>query len=269
MNLSRLSAIFIRQLFLFKANPTRLAGIFVWLLIDIIQWGFISKYLGSLGEATFSFTTVILGAIILWGFMTRIQQGIMMAFLEDIWSQNFINFFASPLTIREYLGGLVATSLITGLAGFLAMTALSGLLFGYNVFRLGFLILPFMVILLIFGMAMGIFISAMIFRLGPSAEWLGWPIPMLLSIVAGVYYPVSTLPEALRIVALAVPPSYVFESMRTLVTTGVFSGPLLSHLFAGALLSAVYLLLASLFFVRIYRANLVSGSIARFNAETL
>jgi ABC-2 type transport system permease protein len=137
------------------------------------------------------------------------------------------------------------------------------------VFRVGMLLVPFMVILFIFGMAMGIFVSAMIFRLGPSAEWLGWPIPMLLSIVAGVYYPISTLPETLKIFAMAVPPSYVFESMRTIVTTGVFSESLFPHLMIGALLAAVYLLLASLFFVRIYRANLLSGSIARFNAEAL
>ena len=80
----------------------------------MVQWGFISKYLGSFGQATFSFVTVILGAIILWEFMVRVQQGIMMAFLEDIWTQNFINFFASPLKIREYLCGLVMTSVASG-----------------------------------------------------------------------------------------------------------------------------------------------------------
>ena len=97
MSLSRTLAIFVRQLFLLKSNPTRLVSIFLWLIIDIIQWGFISKYLGSLGEATFGFVTVALGAIILWEFMSRIENGIMMAFLEDVWSQNLINFFASPL----------------------------------------------------------------------------------------------------------------------------------------------------------------------------
>ena len=83
MSIYRTLAIFVRQVFLFKSNPTRLVSIFLWLIIDIIQWGFISRYLGSLGQATFSFITVILGAIILWEFMARIEQGIMMAFLED------------------------------------------------------------------------------------------------------------------------------------------------------------------------------------------
>lgn len=269
MNPSRIAAVFVRQLFLLKSNPTRLAGVFLWLIIDVVQWGFISKYLGTFGQATFSFITVILGAIILWEFMTRIQQGIMMAFLEDIWSQNFINFFASPLRIREYLSGLVLTSIATGIAGFLIMVGLAGSIFGYNILRLGLLLLPFMFILLIFGIAMGIFVSAAIFRLGPSAEWLGWPIPMVLSVFAGVYYPVSTLPPPLAVLAALVPPSYVFESMRGILATGILGSNLLLQLTIGSLLALLYLLLASYFFVRIYRQNLKNGTIARFNAEAL
>ena len=267
MRLSRICAIFLRQLFLFKSNPTRLTSMFVWLIIDIIQWGFISKYLASLGQATFSFITVILGAVILWGFMTRIQQGIMMAFLEDVWTQNFINFFASPLRIREYLSGLVLTSMVTSLAGLLVVVAIAGLGFGYNILRVGTLLLPFMLILLVFGIAMGIFVSAMIFRLGPSAEWLGWPIPLVLSLFAGVYFPISTLPVLLGAFSKLIPPSYVFESMRTILTTGTFSGDLLSNLLVGGLLAVTYLFLTSRFFISIYRKNLQSGSIARLNAE--
>ena len=269
MSLSRIYAVFVRQLFLMKSNPTRLVGIFLWLVIDIIQWGFISRYLGSFGEATFGFITVILGAILLWEFMSRIQQGILMAFLEDIWAQNFINFFASPLKIREYLSGLILTSITSGVAGFLVITAIAGTAFGYNVFRVGALLLPFMIILLIFGIAMGIFVSAVIFRLGPSAEWIGWPIPMVLSLFAGVYYPISTLPPGLGVIAKLIPASYVFESMRTILTTGRMPQSLVADLLVGTLLSLGYLLLTSRFFIRIYRKNLQNGNLARFNAEAL
>jgi ABC-2 type transport system permease protein len=269
MSYSRVFAIFVRQLFLYKGNPTRLVGIFLWLIIDIIQWGFISKYLGTFGQATFGFVTVILGAIILWEFMTRVQQGIMMAFLEDIWTQNFINFFASPLKVREYLGGLIITSLVTSTAGFLVMVALAGPAFGYNVLAIGLMLMPFMVILLLFGIAMGIFVSGVVFKLGPSAEWLAWPIPLVLSLFAGVYYPVSTLPPVLRAIAKAVPPSYVFESLRTILATGTFPSTLVPDLLIGAVLSIMYLVMASRFFVVIYERNLKNGSIARFNAESL
>ncbi len=269
MSPSRIYAIFVRQLFLLLCNPTRLVSVFLWLVIDIIQWGFISKYLGTFGEATFGFISVILGAILLWEFMSRIQQGILMAFLEDIWTQNLINFFASPLTLSEYLSGLILTSIVTGMAGFLAITGIAGAAFGYNILKIGIMLFPFLVILLVFGVAMGIFVSAMIFRLGPSAEWLGWPIPLVLSIFAGVFYPISTLPPICRYFAMLIPPSYVFESLRAMLASGAYPANLASSLIVSALLSVGYLLLTTRFFVVIYRRNLKSGTIARFNAEAL
>jgi ABC-2 type transport system permease protein len=269
MNLMRVFAVLVRQFFLYKSNPTRLIGIFLWLIIDMIQWGFITKYLGTFGGATFGFVTVILGAIILWGFMTRLQQGIMMAFLEDIWTQNFINFFASPLRVREYLSGLVLTSLCSSMAGIIAMIVIAWAVFGYAFFAIGVMLVPFLIILLVFGIAMGVFISGVVFKLGPSAEWLGWPIPLVLSLFAGVYYPIATLPEPLRIIAAIVPPSYVFESFREILSTGSFPPGLGQNLCIGGGLAIVYLVGASCFFVMIYKKNLVSGSISKFNAEAL
>ena len=269
MSMTRVYAIFFRQILLIKSNPTRLATIFIWVIVDIIQWGFISQYLGSLGQSTFSFITVILGAIILWEFVTRTQHGLMRGFLEDIWTQNFINYFASPLKIKEYLAGLVLTGVATSLIGFGIMIVIAGLAFGYNVFKIGFLLFPFVSILFVFGIAMGVFVSAIIFRLGPSGEWLGWPVPLILSIFSGVYYPISTLPAALQVVARLMPPCYVFESMRTILSTGSFPTDLYISLFAGASLALVYLLMTYKVFIVTYHHNLKTGAIARFNAEEI
>ncbi|MFH1227199.1 MAG: ABC transporter permease, partial [Planctomycetota bacterium] len=188
-------------------------------------------------------------------------------FLEDIWSQNFFNYFASPLKISEYLTGLVLTSIFTGAAGLVIMTAIAGLGFGYNFFRIGLMLLPDMVILFAFGVALGIFIVAMIFRLGPSAEWLGWPIPFILSIFSGVFYPISTLPAGLQVVARIIPASYVFESMRAIIGGGTVPGQLAYNLATGAGLALGYLVLMYIFFIRVYRRNLKNGNIARFSAE--
>jgi len=237
--------------------------------VDIVQWGFISRYLASLGESTFGFITVILGAIILWDFLSRTQQGIMRGFLEDIWSQNFINYFASPLEIREYLAGIILTSMAISLSGFVLAALLAAVMFGYSIFNIGLLLMPFMFILFVFGIAMGIFVSAVIFRLGPSGEWLGWPLPLVLSLFSGVYYPISTLPWALQAVAKLMPPCYVFESIRAILSTGTFSNGLIANLLVGSLLAFAYLAAVYAFFIRIYRTNLKTGAIARFNAEAL
>jgi ABC-2 type transport system permease protein len=149
------------------------------------------------------------------------------------------------------------------------MVLIAGLAFGYNIFKIGFFLFPFVSILIVFGIAMGFFVSAIIFRLGPSGEWLGWPVPLILSIFSGVYYPISTLPAALQIVAKLMPPCYVFESMRTILSTGSFSTDLYVNLLAGASLAMVSLLMTYKFFIMTYHYNLKTGAIARFNAEAL
>ena len=266
MNLRRIFAIYVRQLFLLRHNPTRFVNIFIWITLDVFLWGFITKYLNSLNTAGFSFVPVLLGAVIFWDFCSRVQQGVMLAFFEDVWSLNFLNLFASPLQVKEYVSGLIATSITTSICGFLVMLLLAGFIFGFNILSLGFFLLFFVVIIFIFGMALGIFAAAIVLRFGPSAEWLAWPIPFVLSPLAGVYYPIATLPVPLQWVSKIIPPSYAFEGIRSVVLTGTASIP---QLLTGLALSGMYLLLTYFFFVYIYRFVLRNGLIARFSAETM
>jgi ABC-2 type transport system permease protein len=238
----------------------------MWQIIEIFQWGFITKYLGNFGGAVFSFTTFILGAIILWQFMGRVQTGIMVAFLEDIWTSNFINFFASPLKVKEYLLGLILTSLTISTTGLIIMVLVAGLIFGYNVFIIGLYILPFLLMLFIFSVAMGIFITAIVFKLGPMAEWLGWPIPALMSIFVGVFYPISMLPSYLQTISWLLPPTYVFDSVRMILSGNFDIG---TNLLCGFGLAIMYLFIMYLFFLKVYKKNLKSGAISRFSSEAV
>lgn len=266
MHYRRVLAIFLRQLYLLSNNPTRLVGNFVWLTVSIIQWGFISKYLGTLGQVNFNFITVILGALILWEFLTRIQQGMMMAFLEDIWSNNLLNLFASPLRLSEYILGLLASSIVTAVLGFTFMAAIAGIGFGYNIFIIGLNMVPSLAVLFLFGMSMGMMTCAMIFRLGPAAEWISWPLPMILSLISGVYYPIETLPGYLQAIARFFPPAYIFESLRGQLEQTATNQLILENLTIGFGLTLVYLAVAYFVFYRVYHYNLQTGSLARFSA---
>lgn len=264
MSLTRIYAIFLRQIFLLRHNLTRFSNIFVWIALDIVMWGFIAKYLNTVGYSGFSFVPLFLGAVIMWDFLIRVSQGVMLAFFEDVWSRNFLNLFASPLTIGEYVLGLVLTSVATSAAGLALMLILASFAFGYLLLELGFLLVPFLAVLFLFGLALGVFTAAIVLRLGPSAEWLAWPLPFLLSPFAGVFYPVSVLPPLMQAISKFVPPSYVFEGMRGVLFSGQFSP---SGLVVGVVLAAVYLVLAYVSFVRIYRHAVRSGWLTRFSAE--
>jgi ABC-2 type transport system permease protein len=233
--------------------------------IDIVLWGFITKYLNAIASAGFDFVPVLLGAVLLWDFFTRVMHGVTTAFLEDLWSHNFLNLFASPISIPEYAAGLVLSAVATSSVGLAAMLVLASTVFGLSFLAYGLPLLPFLLVLFLSGIALGIFGTAFVLRHGPASEWLVWPIPAFLSPFAAVFYPVSTLPAWMQKVSLLLPPSYVFEGIRAIVEGRPFSGGALA---VSALLSLAYILLASWHFARVHRNAVRSGLLARYAAES-
>jgi ABC-2 type transport system permease protein len=61
-----------------------------------------------------------------------------------------------------------------------------------------------------------------ILRYGLGAEELAWSLAFLLLPLCCVYYPVSVLPDWMQYVALALPPTHVFEGMRSILLHGTF-----------------------------------------------
>lgn len=264
MRLDHVAAIVLRQFYLMRGSFARVVPLFVWVAVDIVLWGFITRYLNSVSGARFSFVPVFLGAVLLWDFFTRVVQGVTLAFFEDVWSRNFLNLFATPLTLAEYLSGLVLTSIATNLIGLVVMLALATAVFGLSFFAYGLLLVPFLLVLFLFGIALGIAASALVLRLGPASEWFVWPIPALLSPFVGVFYPLSTLPAWMRYLGHLLPPSYVFEGMRALVLGRPFAGGALA---LGAALALADIALAAWLFTRVYRHAVRTGLLARYTAE--
>jgi ABC-2 type transport system permease protein len=265
MTFTRTSAIVLRQFYLVRGSVSRLVPMFVWVGVDMVLWGFITRWLNTVSGSGFNFVPAMLGAVLLWDFFIRVMQGITMAFFEDVWSRNFLNFFASPLLISEYLGGLVLSSIATSSVGLTVMLLLATGVFGLSFFVYGVLLAPYIMVLFMVGIALGIFAVAMVLRLGPASEWFIWPIPAVLSPFAGVFYPLATLPVWMRAIARLLPPSYVFESMRAILAGKPAH---VSSLLIGASLAVLYILLACWFFQGTYRHAVRTGLIARYSAET-
>jgi ABC-2 type transport system permease protein len=266
MNGTRIFAVMLRQYYLMRGSFARFLPLFVWVAIDMVLWGFITKYLNTVANSPINFVTVFLGAVLLWDFFIRVMQGVTMAFFEDVWSRNFLNFFTTPLSVSEYVGGLVFSSIITSSVGLVVMLLLAIVVFGLSFFSFGLLLIPFLWVLFLFGIALGIMAIGMVLRLGPASEWFVWPIPAILSPFAGVFYPIATLPSWMQIISYSLPPAHVFEGMRTILLGGT---PSLAGLLGGCGLSVLYVLLAYVFFVRMYRHAVRTGLIARYSAESL
>lgn len=265
MNLRATYAVFLRQVYLLKGSLTRVVPLMVWPGIDMIIWGFLSRYLNQMNQATFNFVPALLGAVLLWNFLVRVMQGVTISFFEDVWSRNFLSMFGSPLKVSEYVVGLVMTSILTSIIGLAAMLVLASGIFGLSLLDYGLALAPFIAILFLFGIALGIVGTALVLRLGPASEWFVWPIPALLAPFAGVFYPLSVLPEWMQGFARIIPPSYVFESARSIVSGGAADMQALAQ---GIGLSLLYVLLASLLFMRVFKRAVKSGRLARYSAES-
>ncbi|ABS25822.1 ABC transporter permease [Anaeromyxobacter sp. Fw109-5] len=262
----RVLAVVLRQAYLVRGSLSRIVPLFAWVAVDIVLWGFITRWLDSVAAPGFSFVPALLGAVLLWDFLARVMQGVTMAFFEDVWSRNFLNVFATPITIGEYVAGLVLSSVATSALGLAVMLVIATGVFGLSFLAYGAPLVPFLLVLFLFGIALGITGAALVLRLGPAAEWFVWPIPALLSPFAGVFYPLSTLPGWMRAVSWTLPPSYVFEAMRAMVGGGSFSGAALA--WSGAL-AVFYVVVASWIFSRVHRHAVRTGLIARYSAETV
>jgi ABC-2 type transport system permease protein len=262
----RVWAIVLRQAFLLRGSPARVLPLFAWVAIDIVLWGFITRYLNAVASPGFSFVPLLLGAVLLWDFFARVMQGVTMAFFEDVWSRNFLNVFATPITMVEYVSGLVLSSVLTSTIGLAVMLIIATLAFGWSFVAYGLAVVPALLILFLFGIALGILGCAIVLRLGPAAEWLIWPIPAVLSPFVGVFYPISTLPRWMQAVSWLLAPTHVFEAMRTVAGGGAASWPTLGW---GAVLASAAIVLSGWVFARVYRYAVRTGLVARYSAESV
>ena len=138
MNLGRMYALSIRHLYLIKGSFPRILDLIYWPTIQIILWGFISKFFSLYSDYYNNTVGIILTCAILYDFLFRSSISFNMLFLEEIWSRNFTNLFIAPLKINEIIISLIFTALIRTLIGLVPAILLTSPLFGISIFKLGF-----------------------------------------------------------------------------------------------------------------------------------
>lgn len=264
--LRRVAAVVLRQLYLMRGSFTRVVPTFIWVGIDMVLWGFMTRYLNQVARPGLDFVPTLLGAVLLWDFFARVMHGVTTAFFEDIWSRNFLNVFATPIGVLEYVAGLVLTSIATSIVGLLVMVALASGCFGLSFLAYGVLIVPFALVLFLFGIALGVVGCAVVLRLGPASEWFIWPIPAIVSPFVGVFYPVTTLPTWMQQIAHLLPPAAVFESLRAIVRG---ESPPLAPLLVSSAIALLYVVLGCLLFASVHRRAVRTGLLARYAAENV
>ncbi len=241
MNLYRINALIMRHLYLYKRSVPRLMDIFYWPVMELLLWGFISSFIEKMNLAGFNAVTVLLGAVIFWDFLAQSQRAVSVAFLEEVWERNFLNIFVTPLRVSEFISSTFILAAVRILLVGIVMAGIAFFFYHFNLFTFGFTLIPFVVNLLMFGTVLGLFTTAIILRYGTSAQVLAFGFIMLIQPFTAVFYPVSVLPPVLQKLAYLFPSTYVFEGMRGVISTGVFSYPLFWGGIAANILYAVFI----------------------------
>lgn len=220
MNWHIVWAIVVRHLYNFKHSWDRLSDAFYWPAMDILIWGFASVSIAQRSSSLSNIVMTLLSGIILWMVVWRGQYEITVNLLEDMWNQNMVNLFASPLRLREWITGVFILGLIKMTLTVTFAVLLALLVYKINLFSLGFYLVPFMISLLLTGWAAGLIIASLIIYYGTRIQTLAWSGVAIITPFSGVFYPLSVLPAWAQTVSQFLPTSYIFEGMRSVVFKG-------------------------------------------------
>lgn len=220
MNWTRIKGIVLRHLIYWPRSLNRLTDVFWWPLVSLLVWGLFTVYAR---EKIPLITLWLLGALIFWIIVQRSQNELSIAFMDEVWSENLLNLFTTPLKFSEFLVGLLIVGSIKLFMALLMLFLGAYVLYHYNVFSLGFYFIPFAASLTLFGWTMGILINSIILTFGRDSEALAWTAIVAIQPISCVFYPLAILPPILQNLALTLPSTYVFEGLRTLVYTGSLS----------------------------------------------
>jgi ABC-2 type transport system permease protein len=228
----RIGAMVRRYWYLLMSSWPRLLELIYWPALQIITWGFLQSFIAQNAGFFARAGGTLIGAVILWDILFRGQLGFSISFLEEMWARNLGNLMMSPLKPIEFLISLMIMSLIRLAIGVIPMTLIAFLFFKFNFYGIGLPLIIFFCNLIFTSWSIGIFVSGLVLRNGLGAESIVWTLMFGIMPLACIYYPVTVLPHWLQYAAWCLPPTYVFEGMRALLTDGVFRADLMIESFA-------------------------------------
>ena len=258
MNFDRMYGLFLRHFYLIKGSIPRILDLIYWPSIQIILWGFISKFFTIYSDYYNNTVGIILTCAILYDFLFRSSISFNMLFLEEIWSRNFTNLFITPLKLNEIIISLIFTALIRTLIGLVPAIILTSPLFGVSILKLGFPLLLLFLSLYIFGITLGLLVSSGLLRFGPSFENIAWSSLFLLAPLGCIYYPIEILPELFQFIAKCLPLVYIFDETRNILINEMIN---YNNLIYAYILNLFYLIISIVMFYISYSQAKKKGTL--------
>jgi ABC-2 type transport system permease protein len=258
----RVSGLVLRYVYLHRRSIARLGEIFFWPVMNLFMWGFLTAYMQRLVLP--DAVTYFLGSMILWDMFYRAQVAVALSLTEEMWVKNILNLLIAPVSMFELVLAMCCVGTSKALINAVVLGVLAYLLHAFNLLHLGFMLVPCFLNLLLFAWTVGLGTMALVIRYGVAGEALAWGLPFLIQPFAAVFYPIDVFPPWLQLVARALPPSYIFESMRLVLRTGAADA---SMLLTALVLNIIYLAAGAVFFGWILRHARRQGYLSRLGTH--
>jgi ABC-2 type transport system permease protein len=253
-------AVVIRNTLMASRNVFFFFELLFWPIVGVLSIGLMTRFLG-LTPAQTSF--VLVGTIAL-SVVQVCQLEVAYAVLLDVWSKSMKHQFLAPIGVRHLTVGSWLVGIVRGLAIFAVLAALAWWAFDFNVLAAG--VVPLAIFLLgcfLNSWIVGVAVCALITVFGNRAEAFAWASVNLVLVLAGIYYPVSVLPEPVATMARAIPLTYFLDAYRShFGFVSEFAHPVMT----GLLLSAVYAALAHWAFYASIQSARRSGQLLKMSA---
>jgi len=194
---------------------------------------------------------------VIWRSQAEVSRNLM----DEIWNNNLINLFSTPLRVDEWVTSVLLLSVIKTSITLLLLVPAVFFLYTVNVFQLGWWIPVFFLSTTMTGWWLGFISAGIVLRYGPKAQTVIWTLPGILLPFSAIYFPLSQLPAVIQPISRIIPTTYIFESMRTLIQGGMVRPDYLAISFG---LNIVFLGFAFWFFMRSFAYSTKLG-LGRFN----
>src|SRR5271156_5850394 len=241
----RIKAVVLRHTYEVLRNANHITYMVYWPVVNIAVWGFFTLYLRHGDRLQPGVLSCLLGAVILWGLFNAFQRDMAVGFLEELWSRNLVGLFASPLSVSEYVTGLIVVTLAKAMVGLSVGALIAWLFYHYDMFPMLPMLFPFILNLVLFAVAMGIVVTGLIFRYTTKFQGMAWSFAVILMPLSCLFYPLKSLPCFLRPIASILPTTQSFEGMREAIESGAFSAV---YFRSGLELNLIYFTFAIVFF---------------------
>lgn len=250
-SLHRIFAVYRRHLGQLVTDPGRLLATFYWPLLDVIVWGFAAfSFQGNQPQNTVTTSTFIACAVI-WQIVVRSALEVSICMLEEVWSHNVTNLFASPLAISEWIGAVVALAFTLAMSVVICCATLAWILYSVNLFALWYMLLPTALLLFLAGVWIGFISSGLYIGSGgkKGIEQLTWIFGWSFVMFSGAFYDLSVMPRPFQVIASMLPLKYIFTGLKEMLNTNTIPW---TYYGIGLALSCMYITCALTFFIKMF-----------------